>query len=126
MTDLDFPPSSRTDRIKEEYVFPRPAGGASPREIAKQTRPGGYLVSADLASDTASQAYRSLLEVWLRLMRAPDLPAEKIEQLRVVYSRDVSILPPEEVAAIIESGGFEAPVALFSKPALFTRGMPRD
>ena len=30
--------------------------------------------------------------------------------MRAAYDRDVAILPPGEVAAIVASGGFEAPV----------------
>jgi tRNA (cmo5U34)-methyltransferase len=33
--------------------------------------------------------------------------------MRAAWERDVVILPPAEVASIIESGGFEAPVRFF-------------
>ena len=80
------------------------------RTIAERLRPGGYLVNADLASDVDSAAYRSLLELWLRVMKGAELSPEKIESLRVAYSRDVAILPSEQVSAIIASGGFDTPV----------------
>ena len=80
------------------------------RGIAGRLRPGGCLVSADLASDVGSGAYQRLLEVWLELMRATGTPPEKVENLRVTYERDVAVLPPERVGAIIASGGFETPV----------------
>src|SRR5690606_9216128 len=73
-------------------------------------RPGGYLVSADLASDTASPTYQSLLEVWIRLMRETGSAPEQLEKLRVTYGRDVAVLPLEQVSSIIASGGFETPV----------------
>ncbi|WP_162673576.1 class I SAM-dependent methyltransferase [Gemmata massiliana] len=80
------------------------------RSIAERLRPGGYLVSADLASDPASATYQSLLEVWLRLMRETDATPEKLEALRTAYARDVAFLPLDRVRAIIASGGFAEPV----------------
>lgn len=80
------------------------------RAIAERLRPGGYLVSADLASDTTSATYQNLLEVWLRLMRETGSPPEQLEKLRVTYGRDVAVLPVEQVISIIASGGFETPV----------------
>jgi tRNA (cmo5U34)-methyltransferase len=83
------------------------------RTIAERLRPGGYLVSADLASDVSSAAYRSLLEVWLRLMKTGYVTDEKINQMRAAYGRDVALLPIEQVNGIIAAGGFETPVLFF-------------
>lgn len=80
------------------------------RAIAQRLRSGGYLASADLAGDTTSATYQSLLEVWLRLMRETGSPPEQLEKLRIVYGRDVALLPLEQVSTIIASGGFETPV----------------
>ena len=74
---------------------------------------GGILASSDLAADTASSSYDSLLEVWLRTMAQADLSAERIRQMREAYARDVAILPPDEVAALIASAGFEQPVQFY-------------
>ena len=81
--------------------------------IASRLKPGGILVTSDLASDTASPAYASLLEVWLRTMAGADLAPERVEQMRAAYARDVAILPTSRVEAIIANGGFEAPVRFF-------------
>jgi tRNA (cmo5U34)-methyltransferase len=78
--------------------------------IAGRLRPGGYLVNADLASDTASSAYQSLLDVWLRLMRETGSTREQLEHLRVAYGRDVAVLPAEQVSEIIVTAGFGTPV----------------
>lgn len=80
------------------------------RAIAERLRPGGYLASADLASDVTSAVYESLLEVWLRVMKDTELSAEQIENLRVAYGRDVALLPLDDVSAMIAAGGFETPV----------------
>jgi tRNA (cmo5U34)-methyltransferase len=80
------------------------------RGIASRLRPGGYLASADLASDTSSAAYQSLLDVWIRLMRETGSAPEQLERLRVTYGRDVAVLPVEQISSIIASGGFGTPV----------------
>jgi len=80
------------------------------RGIATRLRPGGILTSADLASKVTSTKYQSPLDVWLQLMKFAGHPPEKVESLRTTYGRDVAVLPPEQIATIIESGGFERPV----------------
>jgi tRNA (cmo5U34)-methyltransferase len=60
-----------------------------------------------------SPAYEALLNVWLKMMAAADIPPEGLEQMRAAYARDVAILPPATVASIIESGGFEKPVQFY-------------
>lgn len=82
------------------------------REIAKRLKPGGILASSDLASDIESSAYDALLPVWLNVMM-PDVPPERLERTRAAYAKDVAVLPPERVASIIESVGFEPPVQFF-------------
>ncbi|NEU73446.1 class I SAM-dependent methyltransferase [Hassallia byssoidea VB512170] len=80
------------------------------REIASRLRPDGYLVSADLASDMSTAAYQSLLDVWLRMLRQSDIPAEEVEKFHASYGRDAAVLPPLEVESIIASSGFYTPV----------------
>lgn len=82
-------------------------------QIAARLRPQGYLINADLASDLASPDYRSLLEVWMRMMRFAEIPDEEAQKYRAAYGRDAAVLPPAEVAAIIAAGGFEAPVLFY-------------
>lgn len=83
------------------------------RSIAARLRPEGILASSDLASDVDSSEYDSLLNVWLNVMSAGGIPAAGLEQMRAAYARDVAILPPAQVASIIESAGFDAPVMFY-------------
>jgi len=83
------------------------------RQIAARLLPDGYLVSSDLASDMSSSAYQSLLEVWVRMLINPEMPAEEIEKFLTSYGRDVALLTPQEVEAIIASSGFDTPVLFF-------------
>src|SRR5687768_12678679 len=69
--------------------------------IARRLGPEGYLINADLCADTTSAAYQDLLEVWLRMMTSGGVSAEAIERMRVVYGRDVAVLPSQTIAGII-------------------------
>ncbi len=79
-------------------------------QIAARLRPNGYLVSADLVADLSSPEYHSLLEVWLRTLRYSEVPAEEVKTFRASYGRDVALLPPQDVASILTSSGFDTPV----------------
>ncbi len=101
-------------------------------QIAARLCPGGYLVSSDLVSDMSSSAYKSLLEVWVRMLRYSEVPEEEMEKFLASYGRDAAVLPPLEVESIIASGGFDAPVLFFQSlliHAWYTRasvnGSPR-
>jgi tRNA (cmo5U34)-methyltransferase len=83
------------------------------RQISRRLSVGGMLASSDLAADTRSSSHASLLEVWLRTMAQADLSSERIQQMRDAYARDVAILPPSEVGALIASAGFEQPVQFY-------------
>jgi tRNA (cmo5U34)-methyltransferase len=109
-----LPPSdafdAATSLLVSQFILAPEARAGFFRAIAARLRPGAYLVSADLASDTASATYQSLLEAWLRLMRETGLPPEQLERLRLAYGRDVAVLPLPQVSALIASGGFDPPV----------------
>jgi len=78
--------------------------------IARRLRPGGMLAWADLAWDTAAPDYPAMLRLWLRTMSGAGLDAEAIERMRAAYARDVAILPPERVAALVADADFDAPL----------------
>ena len=106
-----LPPSepfdAATSLLVSQFVLDPVARTEFFRAIARRLRPGGVLVAADLAGDTATATYQSLFEVWLRVL---DVPPEKAEGLRTAYGRDVAVLPPDRVGEIIRAGGFEPPV----------------
>ncbi len=80
------------------------------REIAARLRPDGYLVSADLASDMSASAFKNLFEVWVRMLKYSDLPAEEVETFRANFGKKVAVLPPGQVESLIASSGFDAPI----------------
>ena len=82
-------------------------------EIAARLKPGALLVSSDLSSDVSTFNYEKLLESWIGMMKFSGVPAEEIEKFTSGYIPNNVVLPPREVEAIIEAGGFEASVAFF-------------
>lgn len=83
------------------------------RQIAGRLKAGGLLASSDLAGDRGAAGFDGLLAVWMKTMAAADLSAQRMQQMRDAYARDVAILPPGQVAALMEAGGFVSPVQFF-------------
>ena len=107
---LSEPFDAATSLLVSQFILAPHSRTQFFRAISDRLRPGGCLVTAELASDIASPAYQSLLEVWLRLMKPGEVTDEKREHFRAAYSRDVAVLPLGQVSDIIAAGGFETPV----------------
>lgn len=82
-------------------------------EIARRLKPGGLLASADLAADTATPGYDTLLHSWMTLMSSAGVQPEMLERARAAYARDVAILPVARVGALIEAAGFASSLPFF-------------
>ncbi|MBS7456002.1 class I SAM-dependent methyltransferase [Coralloluteibacterium stylophorae] len=107
------PYDAATCFLVSQFIVDRAARTAFFAGIAARLRPGGLLASSDLAADTAAPAYDILLPAWMRMMAAADVPLEALARIREAYARDVAVLPPAEVAALIAAGGFGDPVQFF-------------
>jgi tRNA (cmo5U34)-methyltransferase len=83
------------------------------RGIGERLLPGGYLVSADLSAELGSPHGELLLDGWFRLLATTGLQQEQIENMRKAYQRDVAVIPPDEVAMLLRSAGFDSPVLFF-------------
>jgi len=83
------------------------------RQIAERLVPGGYLVSSDLSADLTTEEYRQLFEVWANLFEYAGFMPAQIEGIRGAYGRDVVVSPPEHIASLIASAGFDTPVAFY-------------
>lgn len=131
--DVDtLPPDGAHDAatcfLVSQFILDPTARAEFFRSIATRLKPGAILASSDLASPAGDGGRDALLHVWLTLMAATaNLPADGIERMRAAYAKDVAILPATEVAAIIQAGGFEAPVQFFQAGmihAWFSRRAP--
>ncbi|HEU5133556.1 MAG TPA: hypothetical protein VFU13_00305 [Steroidobacteraceae bacterium] len=99
--------------LVSQFIVDRETRSRFFRSIADRLRPGGMLVSSDLASEVGSYNYNALVHAWMSMMAAAGIPPEGLERMKAAWANDVAILPPPAVAAIIESGGFETPVQFF-------------
>ena len=104
--------------LVSQFILSQEARRTFFRGIANRLRPGGVLTSADLASaalasDADPRVYEALLQVWLNVMSPARVQPEGLTRARAAYAKDVAILPPQRIAALIESAGFEPPVQFF-------------
>jgi len=82
-------------------------------DIAARIRPSGYLVSADLAFDMSTDAYKNIFTVWKQAMKYSEMSAEEIEMRLAAFGRKIAVIPPDEVESIVASSGFDTPVLFF-------------
>jgi tRNA (cmo5U34)-methyltransferase len=102
-----------TSLLVSQFILERKARTDFFRSIADRLKPGGLLASSDLSSEVGSKQHESLVHAWMSMMAAADIPPEARERMRAAWKKDVAILPSSQVASIIESAGFEAPVPFF-------------
>ncbi len=107
------PFDAATSLLVSQFILERDVRIGFFRDIAALLGPGALLATSDLAADVTTPAYAALLETWLNMMTLAGTPAAGLEQMRAAYDRDVAILPPEQVASIIEAGGFACPVPFY-------------
>lgn len=112
-----LPPSApfhaATSLLVSHFILDIEARIAFFRGIASRLLPNGSLVNADLSADTQSATYQSLLELWVQTMLVGELTPESIANMRKAYEKDVALLPVNQVADIMESGGFETPLRFY-------------
>lgn len=99
-----------TALLVSHFILSKEARGDFFRGIADRLRSGGLLAAADLSAETGSPEYAKLLDIWATAMHGAEPSAEQIENMRSTYERDVALLPEGQIADLIASGGFEAPV----------------
>jgi tRNA (cmo5U34)-methyltransferase len=114
------PFDAATSLLVSQFLLERESRIGFFREIAGRLRPGGYLVSSDLAADTDAPSYQALLQVWFRLMSGANVSSENLERMRAAYGRDLALLPPNEVAKVIAAGGFDTPILLLQTGLIHT------
>ncbi len=99
--------------LVSQFILAQDARIAFFRAIADRLALGGVLVSSDLASQQGSTDYEALLALWLKTMSASGITAAGREQMRAAYAKDVAILPPTQVAALICAAGFSEAVQFY-------------
>lgn len=80
------------------------------KKIYCSLRPQGILITADLAADTQSLTYQSLLPIFAKNFGAAQGNAL---QLHEAYTTHVGVLSQEQTESIIEAAGFQSPLHFF-------------
>jgi tRNA (cmo5U34)-methyltransferase len=103
--------------LVSQFILDRSERAMFFAEIASHLKPDGILASSDLSSSNSAASYEALLEVWQYVMSNANsntnVTPDMLKRMRDAYAKDVAVLPAAEVAAIIQAGGFEAPVPFF-------------
>jgi len=109
----DAPYQAATCFLVSQFIVDRAERARFFAGIAARLAGGGLLASTDLAADTASPAYATLLPAWMQMMAAAEVTPEAIERIRQAYARDVAVLPPDQIESILADGGFDNPARFF-------------
>ncbi|MFZ6654810.1 class I SAM-dependent methyltransferase [Undibacterium sp. TJN19] len=99
--------------LVSQFILEKEARSNFFRQIANQLQPDGILANSDLSSGANSENYDALLGVWWKVMATSTLSSDGLNRMKAAYAKDVAVLPPVEVALVIETGGFMAPVQFF-------------
>jgi len=98
-------------------------------QIAGRLRPQGTLINADLSYDTSAVTFDSLFDVWADMQAYAGGENHNTEQMRAAMAERIALLSPSELAALIESSGFDTPVLFFQClfiHAWYSRASHRD
>ena len=107
------PYQAATCFLVSQFILDKTARSAFFEKIAERLVPGGVLASSDLSTQQDAAGYDDLLRVWQRATTPTDVTDEGLRRMKATYAKDVAVLPPAEVAAILRAGGFEAPRTFF-------------
>ncbi len=106
------PFDAATSLLVSHFIVPTEERRDFYRQIASHLRPDGRLISADLVS-YASLPDQSLFDLWLKMQRYAGVSEEQVEKMRLSYGHEFAAHSPVEVASLITSSGFSAPVLFF-------------
>jgi tRNA (cmo5U34)-methyltransferase len=99
--------------LVSQFILEKKARSAFFQQIANRLKPGGILASSDLSGEVETESFEALFRVWFNMMSAADASPEWMDKMKAAYAKDVAILSPAAVAAIIKAGRFETPVQFF-------------
>lgn len=107
------PHDAATCFLVSQFLLGRAARVRFFADIADRLKPGGLLASSDLAADTGSPEYETVLRAWVAMMSSAGVNPEAVENMRRAYTKDVAVLPPPEIEAVIRDGGFAQPTLFY-------------
>lgn len=103
------PCHAATSLLVSQFILDRQARVDFFRAIAARLIPAGILATSDLASEVGTAQHEALVGAWMNMMAGAGIAPEARAKMREAWRKDVAILPPAEVASLIEAGGFDVP-----------------
>ena len=100
------PFDAATSILVSHFVLERDKRIAFFREIADRLKSGAPLVSADLCSDMDSPEFATLIPAWTNLLKHSGQDDKTVESFVEALRGGVDVVPPQELASLIRSGGF--------------------
>ncbi len=97
------PFDAATSILVSHFLTERAARVAFFREILARLKPGAPLVTADIS---AASKHGVLGDIWDGLLEHCGLSPDEIVQYRAHFGTAVSMLPPEELEALLAEAGF--------------------
>lgn len=104
---------SATSILVSQFINDKESRTGFFRNIAAKLNKEGILISADLSGNVDFYEYELILHIWTTMMMHGKVQSQSIENIRQSHKNGIAFLPPEEVADIIESAGFEKPVQFY-------------
>lgn len=98
------PHQAATCFLVSQFILDKTARSGFFEKIAERLVPGGVLASSDLSTQQDAAGYDDLLRVWQRATTPTDVTDEGLRRMKATYAKDVAVLPPAEVAAILRAG----------------------
>lgn len=108
-----LPHDAATCFLVSQFILDPAARARFFADIAARLKPGGILTSSDLAADTATPEYETILGAWVAMMSSAGLTPEAIDGMRRAYTHDVAVLKPAQIEEILRGGGFERPTLFY-------------
>ena len=107
------PFDAATSILVSHFLTDEDARVAFFRGIAERLKPGGWLVSADLASTAEPQTYERLYAPWAEALRYTGMDEDEVTQYRANLDENVAVCAPEQIEGLLATAGFETPVRFF-------------
>lgn len=104
--------SAATSILVSQFLLEPTTRGSFFEQIATRLKPGGILISADLARDSGPQG-DELIRIWSRFQTKTTFTPETIALVRQISPGSQArpaVWPPEQISELIASAGFTTPL----------------
>jgi tRNA (cmo5U34)-methyltransferase len=91
------------------------------RSILQRLKPDGYFASAEISADLDAPEFPAMLKNWEQVQALMGATPESLQNLESTLRNTLSVLSPEETAALWRESGFGPPVQFFQ--AFMIRGL---